>query len=117
MLSILNSIKKLLGIEPDYHYFDPEIIIYINGVFSILLQLGVGPEGGFWIKGEEETWDEFLSGERDIESVKTYVYLKVRLAFDPPQTSYLIDAIKNQASELEWRLLVQVENNKNKEVS
>ena len=109
MVSILTSIKKLLGIEEDYTYFDSDIIMNINSALFNLMQLGVGPASGFAIKDKEATWGEFLGARKDMESVKSYVYLKTRLAFDPPQTSFLIDAIKNQISELEWRLNVQSE--------
>lgn len=109
MESILTSIKKLLGIPEDYEQFDAEIIIHINSVFSILTQIGVGPDSGYKIVGKEETWDDFLSGRIDIEDVKTYVYLKVRLAFDPPINASVVDAIKNQISEYEWRINVAVD--------
>lgn len=106
MDSILNSIKKLLGITEEYEHFDQDIIIHINSVFTILNQLGIGPEEGFVIKDNTSTWNEFLSDEIKLESVKTYVYLKVRLIFDPPSSSAAIDAIKQNISELEWRLNV-----------
>lgn len=112
MVSILTSIKKLLGIEEDYTYFDNDIIMNVNSALFNLMQLGVGPTSGFTIKDKEATWADFLGDRIDLEPVKTYVYLKTRLAFDPPQTSFLIDAIKNQISEIEWRLNVQVEGGK-----
>lgn len=114
-LSILTTTKKLLGIEEGYHQFDQDIIVYINNAFFTLMQLGVGPSMGFSISDETASWESFFGDRKDLEVVKTYVYLKVRLAFDPPQTSYLIDAIKNQCSELEWRMNVQVENNTKEE--
>lgn len=104
MDSILTSIKKLLGITEEYEHFDPDIIMHINSAFMILNQLGVGPEEGFAIKDKNSTWDEFLSGGANLEAVKTYVYLKVKLMFDPPLSSTVIEAIKSQISELEWRL-------------
>lgn len=106
MDSILNSIKKLLGITEEYEHFDQDIIIHINSVFSILRQIGVGPEEGFIITDSTSTWDEFTGDDIDIESVKTYVYLKVRLIFDPPSSSAAIDAIKENIKEIEWRLNV-----------
>lgn len=106
MDSILNSIKKLLGITEEYEHFDQDIIIHINSVFSILRQIGVGPEEGFVIKDNTSTWDEFAGDDIEIESVKTYVYLKVRLIFDPPSSSASIDAIKENIKEIEWRLNV-----------
>ena len=107
--SILTSIKKLLGIEEDYTHFDSDITIYINSAFMSLHQLGVGPIDGFKILNKEATWGDFINERLDLEGVKTYVYLKCRLIFDPPQMGYLVDAIKGQINELEWRLNVQVE--------
>lgn len=109
MDSILTSIKKLLGITEEYEHFDPDIIMHINSAFMILNQLGVGPEEGFAIKDKNSTWDEFLSGGTNLEAVKTYVYLKVKLMFDPPLSSTVIEAIKSQISELEWRLNVSTD--------
>ena len=102
--SILTSIKKLLNISVDDKSFDQDVLIHINSVFMILNQLGVGPEKAFRITGAENTWDEFLSDEEMLEAVKSYIYLKVRLIFDPPTSSVLAEAIKNNISELEWRL-------------
>jgi len=107
--SILTSIKKLLGVDEGYTHFDPDITIHINSAFFNLNQLGVGPTVGFRIEDKEAEWSEFVGERLDLESVKSYVYLKTRLVFDPPQTSFLIDAIKDQIKELEWRLNVQVE--------
>lgn len=109
MVSILTSTKKLLGIEEDYTHFDSDIVMNINAAFFNLMQLGVGPSSGFTIKDKEEKWSDFLGDRLDLEPVKAYVYLKTKLAFDPPQTSFLIDAFKNQISEIEWRLNVQAE--------
>jgi hypothetical protein len=104
--SILTSTKKVLGIEEGYTAFDPDIVIYINSVFSTLHQLGIGPEDGFSITDATTTWDAFLGTDPRLNSVRAYMYLRVRLLFDPPQTSYLIDALNAQARELEWRLNV-----------
>ena len=104
--SILNDIKKLLGLSAEYDAFDQDIIIHINSVFMILRQLGVGPEDGYKIADASNTWEEFTDDNLAIESVKTYIYLKVRLMFDPPQNSSLMQAIQSQISELEWRLNV-----------
>lgn len=114
--SILISIKKLLGIDKDYVQFDQDIIININSALMSLMQLGVGPQSGFKIRGEEETWNDFIGERIDLESVKTYIYLKVRLTFDPPQSSYLIENIKEQLKEIEWRLNFQVESTEEGEV-
>lgn len=109
MDSILTSIKKLLGITEEYEHFDPDIVMHINSVFSILTQLGVGPKEGFRIENASMTWAEFLNDDSRLEMVKTYMYLKVKLGFDPPLSSAAIDAINRQISELEWRINVQVD--------
>lgn len=104
--SILTSIKKLLGITEDYEHFDGELSIHINSVFAILNQLGVGPESGFTISDKSAVWSDFWGDDKTLEFVKSFVYLKVRLLFDPPQSSAVIEAFNRQASELEWRILV-----------
>lgn len=102
--SILTSIKKLLGIADEYTHFDTDIIIHINTAFSVLHQLGVGPDIPFIITGENETWDQFIQDNDKLHMVKTYIYLKVRLVFDPPTNSAAMDAFKKQCDEYEWRL-------------
>lgn len=110
MESILTSIKKLLGITEEYEHFDTDIIMHINSAFSVLTQLGVGPEEGFRIDDASTEWTEFLYDDPRLEMVKTYVYLKVRLAFDSTTlTSGVIDSINRQISELEWRINVTVD--------
>lgn len=104
MDSILTSVKKLLGVGEEYTHFDDDIIMHINSVIFILTQIGIGPVEGFAITSKDQTWDDFLQGRINIESVKSYVYLKVRLLFDPPSNSFLVDAIERQISEYEWRL-------------
>lgn len=111
MESILTSIKKLLGIEEDYTHFDPDIIMHINSVFTILNQLGVGPPEGFRIEDDLTTWNDYTENNLLYESVKTYIYLKVRLLFDPPASSSLIEVMNRQISELEWRLNMAAESN------
>ena len=108
MSSILTSIKKLLGIAAEYTDFDQDIIMHINSVFSILKQLGVGPKEGFVITGDTEEWTDFMP-DKYISLVKSYVYLKVRLMFDPPVNSALIESMNRQISEFEWRLNVEIE--------
>ena len=110
MESILTSIKKLLGPEESYDHFDTDIIIHINSALMVLNQLGVGPVEGFSISNKEAVWTDFVP-EKNVEAVKTYVYLKVRLIFDPPQSSFLVAAIEKQITELEWRLNVKAETN------
>jgi hypothetical protein len=102
--SILTSTKKILGIAEDYTVFDLDIITHINSAFSTLTQLGVGPAEGFMINDAEAEWSDFIVDDFQYNSVKSYVFLKVRQLFDPPQTSYLINAMEKQIQELEWRL-------------
>lgn len=102
--SILNSIKKILGIADDYTAFDEDIITHINTAFSTLTQLGVGPREGFMIEDEDAAWTDFTEDRLEFNAVKSYVYLRVRMLFDPPTTSYLINAMNEQIQELEWRL-------------
>ena len=111
MESILISIKKLLGVPEEYSQFDPDIIIHINTAFMNLTQLGVGPQKGFYIEDSETTWDEFVDTDRNAEfnAVKTYIYLKVKLLFDPPLSAAVMESIKNTIAELEWRLNVAAE--------
>lgn len=113
MDSILTTVKKLIGITEDYTHFDQDIIVHINSAFSTLNQLGVGPENGFRIFGSEETWDSFSSDPILIEWVKTYVYLKTRIVFDSSSmSSHVLESIKQTISELEFRMNVYSENNK-----
>lgn len=106
--SILNSIKKVLGLDADYDVFDSDIVMHINSVFFTLTQLGVGPSEGYIISGQDEVWSEYVNDKR-LNAVKSYMYLRVRLLFDPPATSFAIESIKNQIQEYEWRLNVQVD--------
>lgn len=110
--SILDSTKKAIGLGADYDVFDPDIIMHINTAFSTLSQLGVGPEEGFQIVDDSMTWDEYTMADKERNMVKSYVYLRVRLLFDPPETSYLINAFNDQVKELEWRLNVHEEGEK-----
>lgn len=102
--SILTSTKKVLGLAEDYTAFDPDIITFINSAFSTLNQLGHGPVNGFSITGKETNWSDFSDNEIWLGHIRTYVYLKVRLLFDPPTTSFFLDAVKAQITEHEWRL-------------
>jgi hypothetical protein len=102
--SILQSTKKNIGLAESYTEFDPDVIMHINTVFSFLTQLGIGPADGYMIEGAEDTWDEFLGDDPNLNAVKTYVYLRVRHLFDPPGTSYHLNAALEQIRELEWRL-------------
>lgn len=102
--SILLSVKKILGLAPEYTVFDHDVITHINTAFSILTQLGIGPPEGFMIEDDSAVWFEFVNDDMQLNSVKTYVYLKVRQFFDPPATSYLIAAMERQIQELEVRM-------------
>ena len=104
MDSILTSVKQIIGITEDYEHFDADIIMHINTVFANLTQMGIGPEEGFMITSKVETWDMYTSNKLFLESVKTYVGLKVRLIFDPPLSSAVTEALKQMTNELEWRL-------------
>lgn len=110
MASILEDVKKMIGPSASYDAFDTELIIHINSVFSILKQMGVGPQDEtFKITGISEEWSDFYEEGENLEMVKTYVYLKVRMIFDPPQSSSVSEAFNRQISELEWRLNVEVD--------
>lgn len=110
--SILKSIKKLLHIPPDYTQFDQDVIIHINSAFSDLHQLGLGPTAEFMIEDDTKQWSEYIGSDNYIQSVKTYVYLSVKLVFDPPTTSFAIESFKKQLDEKAWRLNVQREGEK-----
>lgn len=105
--SVLLTIKKLVGLDPDYTAFDLDIVVAINGAFMILNQLGVGPEKPFVITGADETWSDFSTEISQIELVKNDIYLRVRLVFDPPNTGVLHEAMERQIEEFEWRLMMQ----------
>lgn len=109
MESVLTSIKKLLGMGEDYTVYDTDVMIHINSVFADLKRLGVGPSEGFKVTGPYETWSDFTGDVIDFESVKTYVYLRVRLLFDPPSSAAAIEAMKAQADKYEWLLNVSAE--------
>lgn len=123
--SILTNVKKIVGIAESDTSFDPDIVMHINTVFSILTQLGIGPTAGFMIEDATPTWDDFLKvrqvkldgadvytdeqlqeNNKQLMMVKTYVYLRVRLLFDPPQTSFVIEALNKQIEELEVRMSI-----------
>lgn len=105
MDSVLNSIKKLLGIQESYTIFDADLIMHINSTFAMLNQIGIGPKEGFMIEDSYTTWDEYITKANE-SMVKSYIYLKVRLLFDPPSNNSLTESINRQLSELEWRLLL-----------
>ena len=111
MESILTSIKKLLGIDEEYTHFDADIIMHINSVFMILTQLGVGPAEGFVIEDDTSTWVDFIpeANAAQLHAVKSYIFMKVKLIFDPPLSSSVIESMNRQIAEFEWRLNVAVD--------
>ena len=117
MDSILTSIKKLLGITEEYTHFDADLIMHINSTFMILKQLGVGPPNGFRISNSSSEWSDFIPiDDKRFESVKSYVYMKVRLLFDPPASSIAMDSMNRLLSEFEWRLNVEAESSGEEEI-
>lgn len=107
--TILESVKLMLGIQNSYQAFDQQILLHINSIFTLLNQLGIGPKQLF-IANSTSVWSDFLVGDSaDLELIKSYVYLRVRLLFDPPTNSFAVDAIKDQIKEYEWRLNVFVD--------
>lgn len=112
--SILETIRKMIGGEENGDAFDLDLIVHINTVLEVLRQLGVGPEEGFFISGPSETWADFLGSDYDkFRACITYMVLRVRLLFDPPNSSYAIESFKKIQDELEWRLTVDVDERKN----
>jgi hypothetical protein len=109
MDSILTSVKKMLGIEEEYTHFDNDLIMHINSVLSILTQIGVGPQEGFSIKDKTALWAEFVPENPVLDSIKSYTYLKVKIIFDPPLTSSVIEAMNRTIEELTWRIQVAAE--------
>ena len=107
MESILTSIKKLLGIDSEYKQFDSDIIMHINSTFMTLNQLGVGPESPAQITNELDTWEGMFGDISRIEAIKSYTYLKVKMLFDPPTSSFVMEAMQRQANEFEFRLSIQ----------
>lgn len=107
--SILISVKQYLGIDAEDTNFDLDIITHINSVLMILNQLGVGPSDGFYISDKSSTWNELLNGRSDLEGVKTYIYMKVKLVFDPPMSSAVLECLNRMTSEYECRLRDQAE--------
>lgn len=108
--SILEDISKLLGVQVSEDYFETDILIHINSAFNQLCQLGIGPKTPYKIEGTTETWSNFMTNISDFEDVRTYIYLYVRLIFDPPSSGFVTDAIKARMAELEWRMYVQADN-------
>lgn len=106
-LTILEDVKKLVGIVPEYDVFDDQLLMCINSAFATLHQLGVGPEEGFLVEKDTD-WDEYISSQR-LNFIKSYVCMKVRVMFDPPSSSFALEAINKQIAEYEWRINSEVE--------
>jgi hypothetical protein len=107
--SILTKTKLALDIEESYTEFDIPIIMHINSAFATLTQLGVGPVNGFEIQDASTTWETYIVADKNLNSVKTYIFIRVKLLFDPPPTSFASEALKKQADEIEWRLNIYSE--------
>lgn len=107
--SILLTIKKLIGVGDEDDSFDTDLIIHINSVFGILWQLGIGPYEGYSIEDATNVWSEFLPDKKYLNTVKTYMALKVKKVFDPPQNSSVMEALTNSINEYEWRINVMVD--------
>lgn len=104
--SILDSVKKILGVPKDYDVFDTDILMHINSILSVLHQIGASPEGGVFVADSTTAWDEIIEDRKNVEMIRSYVAIRVRLLFDPPTTSHMETALKKQAEEFEWRLNV-----------
>lgn len=109
MESILNTIKKLLGVDPSYFQFDVDIIIAINTALNALTQMGVGPKSGFQITGDQEKWKDFIGNDILLNDVKSYIWIKTKNMFDPDLTSSVTEARNNLLKEIEYRILIHAE--------
>lgn len=104
--SILISTKKVLGVSEEYAEFDLDILTHINAAFGVLNQLGLGPDEGFYVEDESSVWEDYITKSSVLSMIRTYVFLKVRFLFDPPTTSFLINAVEEQINQHEWRINV-----------
>lgn len=104
--SILNSVKHAIGGDINGSAFDADLIMHINATFNILQQMGIGPDTNFRIEDDSAVWSDFV-GDDELPMVQSYMYLKVRLLFDPPSSSFVLDSMRNQAEEMEWRMNVE----------
>lgn len=108
--SILKSVKKILGLADEYDVFDLDVIMHINSGFTTLHSAGIGPSTVFSIEDDSTTWSEFIDGFTELNSVRTYMSMYVKLIFDPPATSFTISAMEKQLEEYLWRMHVSSEN-------
>ena len=106
---ILEDVKKQVGLIPEYDAFDDQLLMDINAAFATLHQLGVGPADGFTIEDEYTEWTDFVNDDAQLQAVKSYMYLKVKLRFDPPLSTAVIESTNRMIAELEWRLNVAAE--------
>ncbi len=107
--SILNSTKHMLGLDPDDTAFDTDVIVCINNALTLVHQMGIGPADGYTIEDAVAVWDDFTSDKRLLSLVKMYVYQSVRIAFDPPTSQYVMEAVQNQIKEYEFRMVVMAD--------
>lgn len=107
--SILKTIRSMLDMDPDDEVYNTDLIVHINSSIMVLCQVGIGPKDGFRISGIAETWNELLGDSKMLESAKEYIYLRTKIGFDPPTNSFVMEAMKTMASELEVRLNMQVD--------
>lgn len=115
--SILDSVKKYLGNDPSYDYFDPDIIMLINAGISKLVQLGVGPADGFEIADRSSKWSDLIGDRKNLLLAKTYLCIDVKLVFDPPANSFLVNSLKEIQNEAAWRITCMVDSNNDKVVN
>ena len=108
---ILASVSQAIGLGEEHTFFDPTLIMHINATFDVLHQLGAGPSDGYSIEGNDETWNDYFGSEpKDvIQFIKTYMFIAVKLLFDPPQNSFLVKQLEDQKKEYEWRINVAAE--------
>lgn len=102
--SILASVRHAIGLGDEQTFFDADLIMHINSVFDILHQLGAGPVDGYAIEDDSETWDDYFGERKTIQFIKSYMYISVKLLFDPPQNSFLVKALEDKQKEYEWRI-------------
>lgn len=107
--TILEDIRHAIGLGDEHTFFDSDLILHVNSTFDIIHQLGAGPIDGFVIEDGSETWDDYFAGYKTIEFIKTYMYISVKLVFDPPQNSFLVKALEDKQKEYEWRINVAAE--------
>lgn len=108
-LSILDSVKKALGFDPDYTFFDLDVLMHINSAFGSLTQLGVGGDTGFWVSDNTTLWTQYVENLIYLGMIQQYIYMRVRMAFDTPATSFVINAFEKQIEELAWRINIAAE--------